>query len=252
MEGCDAREALLEADHNAMRASVSDGSSGYESTDVSDTESIKSCETREVYEDEPEIMTFRSLHSLGHSLSFITEVPELCDVKFLVGENEVPVYGVKAIMGTRSRSFFNLILKHMKSAEEKENSTPRKNNRYPRIFQHLEIPVRRYDPGVFRRLLQFVHSGSVNITIETVVGVMCGAVQFEFKDLEEACMEMVQRGITRGFTEILITSARNYRQHRTASDLLSMVIYSPCIKRILQLSMIELVHQSTDSALNIR
>ncbi|KAK3593001.1 hypothetical protein CHS0354_023232 [Potamilus streckersoni] len=78
------------------------GSSGYESTDVSDTESVKSCETREVYVDEPEIMTFRSLHSLGHSLSFITEVPELCDVKFLVGENEVPVYGVKAIMGTRS------------------------------------------------------------------------------------------------------------------------------------------------------
>ena len=36
--------------------------------------------------------------------------------------------------------------------------------------ERVTIPVRKYDPKVFRMLIEFLHSGVVNITIETVPG----------------------------------------------------------------------------------
>ncbi|KAK3581996.1 hypothetical protein CHS0354_030948 [Potamilus streckersoni] len=122
------------------------------------------------------------------------------------------------------RPFYSLILNHLKNASANrtsKKSTPRKNTKCSRKCQQFEIPIRTYDIDVFRRLIQFVHSGSVSITMETVVGILCGAVQFGFKDLEKACLEMVQRGISRGFTEILINTAKVYSQHKSASELLS-------------------------------
>jgi ribosomal protein S2 len=50
-----------------------------------------------------EIMNFRSTHSLSEHLKLILAMPEMCDVTFVVGPREVPVHGVRAIMGTRSR-----------------------------------------------------------------------------------------------------------------------------------------------------
>ncbi|KAK3581997.1 hypothetical protein CHS0354_030949 [Potamilus streckersoni] len=78
-------------------------SSGFHFTDVSDAESINSFKSKERFTDESETTKFQSLHALGHTMSYITKVPELCDVKFLVGDNEIPIYGVKAVLGTRSR-----------------------------------------------------------------------------------------------------------------------------------------------------
>ncbi|KAL3831710.1 hypothetical protein ACJMK2_023426 [Sinanodonta woodiana] len=224
MERSDSDLALLDFDQMETCVVASYGSFGYESAYASDAEYVKSFNSREMSTDESEMMNFRSLHSLGHSLSFITQVPELCDIKFLVGDDEDPVYGIKAVIGTRSRPFYSLILKHMKKAKENhkpKQSTPRKSKWCFGMSQHLEIPVRRYDTCVFRRLIHFVHSGSVNITMETVVGLLCGAVQFGFKDLEKACLEMIQRGISKGLNTILITTARDYSQHKHASELLS-------------------------------
>lgn len=48
-------------------------------------------------------MKFTSMDSLSESLKYILSLPELCDVKFQVGPMKVPVYGVKAILTTRSR-----------------------------------------------------------------------------------------------------------------------------------------------------
>ncbi|KAL3831594.1 hypothetical protein ACJMK2_023331 [Sinanodonta woodiana] len=223
MERYDSRAGLLDFDQMDIWVS-SDGSSGYESTGVFDAESVRSYKNKECSTDESEMTNFKSLHALGHSMSYITDVPDLCDVKFLVGDDEVPVYGVKAVLGTRSRYFYSLILKHMKNAEENRTSKRlplRKSKKCYRKSNHLEIPIRSYDIDVFRRLIQFVHSGTVNITMKTVVGVLCGAVQFGFKDLETACQEMVQRGISRGRTKVLITSARECSQHESALEILS-------------------------------
>ena len=91
----------------------SDSSSGYDSTDISDTDSISSfssasshgsCENLVPARDNnEEVMNFRSTQALCENLKLILAMPEMCDVTFLVGPNEIPVHGVRAIMGTRSR-----------------------------------------------------------------------------------------------------------------------------------------------------
>lgn len=47
-------------------------------------------------------MNFQSTHALSEHLKMILSMPELCDVTFLVGPREIPVYGVRAILGTSS------------------------------------------------------------------------------------------------------------------------------------------------------
>lgn len=41
--------------------------------------------------------------SLAHDLSFLANMPELCDVTFLVGEERQPICAVRAILAARSR-----------------------------------------------------------------------------------------------------------------------------------------------------
>ena len=50
-----------------------------------------------------ETMKFKSTHALCEDLKMILDMPEMCDVTFVVGPQQVPVYGVRAIMATRSR-----------------------------------------------------------------------------------------------------------------------------------------------------
>lgn len=52
---------------------------------------------------ECDVMKFSSTDSLCDSLKIIMQMPEMCDVTFLVGKDEVPVHGLRAILGTRSR-----------------------------------------------------------------------------------------------------------------------------------------------------
>ena len=56
---------------------------------------------------EQEVMKFRCVRPLCDNLKLILSMPELCDVTFLVGLKKVPVHGVKAILGTRSRYVSN-------------------------------------------------------------------------------------------------------------------------------------------------
>lgn len=46
---------------------------------------------------------FENKSSLANDLSFLAMMPEYCDVTFLVGENQQPMCGVKAILASRSR-----------------------------------------------------------------------------------------------------------------------------------------------------
>jgi hypothetical protein len=96
---------------------LSDSSSGYDSTDLSDAESVTSWKSHDSLlgteqersnnhlpaNDKAEMMSFHSTHALSEHLKLILAMPEMCDVTFLVGPREVPVHGVRAIMGTRSR-----------------------------------------------------------------------------------------------------------------------------------------------------
>jgi len=50
-----------------------------------------------------EAFRFENKCSLANDLSFLAMMPEYCDVTFLVGENQQPMCGVKAILASRSR-----------------------------------------------------------------------------------------------------------------------------------------------------
>ena len=69
------------------------------------------------------------------------------------------------------RIFYQLILKHIHLAGMKRNSNGNVgSSRFS--SERIDIPVRKYDPEVFRMLIEFVHSGVVTVTMETVAG-MC-------------------------------------------------------------------------------
>lgn len=54
-------------------------------------------------DDDGECQLFENRTGLSQDLRFLSGMPELCDVMFLVGEEREPVYGVKAILAIRSR-----------------------------------------------------------------------------------------------------------------------------------------------------
>lgn len=52
---------------------------------------------------DPFVMVLKNRYELCEDLKYVISVPELCDVTFLVGPEKTPMYGIKAILATRSR-----------------------------------------------------------------------------------------------------------------------------------------------------
>ncbi|XP_061193423.1 serine-enriched protein-like [Saccostrea echinata] len=197
-------------------------SSGYDSASEhfnSDRESDRSIS--EITKDgesavEPEVMKYRSTQELCNTLQYIISLPDLCDVMFLVGEKRVPVYGMKAILATRSRVFFNLILDAQRQSplskkskkKSKENSTP---------SNHIVIEIRNYQPDDFRDLITFVHCGKVNINTSNVTGLYCGASEFDLSDLKIACRDFTTRTIRKGNTSAILKSTKFCLAHHRAA-----------------------------------
>ncbi|XP_060603175.1 serine-enriched protein-like [Ruditapes philippinarum] len=221
-----------------------DSSSGYESTDM---ESVSSWGSRDSLDSrlhdshnnflpmnkDEEIMNFRSTHPLSEHLKLILAMPEMCDVTFVVGPREVPVHGVRAIMGTRSSiCLWKLLTKkgNAKSNKKSKKSTCKAVGIGRSLSQRLVILVKKYDSEVFRMLVQFIHCGIVNITEETVAGLFCAASHFELPDLSKACLDFVERCIKVGRAEKLLFSTRCYSQHKASKTLFDR-IYSVLDKR---------------------
>lgn len=86
-----------------------------ESSDYSST-IIERCETRPRQHKRPRhfqkrdpgqssgaTLTFKNTNALCGDLEKLLNLPEMCDIKFLVGKTKTAVYGVKAILATRNR-----------------------------------------------------------------------------------------------------------------------------------------------------
>ncbi|XP_061193593.1 serine-enriched protein-like [Saccostrea echinata] len=199
-------------------------SSGYESateqssadTDRESDTSISEFNNDELPAAEPEVMKYRSTQELCNTLQCIISLPDLCDVMFLVGEKRVPIYGMKAILATRSRVFYNLILdaqRQLPSSKKskkksKENSTP---------SNHIVIEIRNYQPDDFRELITFVHCGKVNINTSNVTGLYCGASEFDLTDLKIACRDFTTRTIRKGNASAILKSTKFYLAHHRAA-----------------------------------
>jgi len=97
-----------------MFLSIPGSSSGYESTDLdlSDGEPDNTfLPSHSCHVPEPGHMRttghvsarVKSTNMLCEKFKLIIDMPEMCDVTFLVGPEEVPVHGVRAILGIRSK-----------------------------------------------------------------------------------------------------------------------------------------------------
>lgn len=52
--------------------------------------------------DEPDLSTFENKTGLAEDMKFLANMPELCDVTFLVSDTREPVCAVKAVLAARS------------------------------------------------------------------------------------------------------------------------------------------------------
>ncbi|KAK6179317.1 hypothetical protein SNE40_011706 [Patella caerulea] len=154
-------------------------SSGYESCD--------SCQSERDTPPAPrgstkEMMVFKSRESLCDNLDYVFSVSELCDVVFLAGEDKIPVYGVKAILATRSRVLYQLILHN-----QREVKVNKKKVKGEKLKGKLVIEMKKYDEEVFRRFISFIHCGKIKVDTNTLIGLFCASVEFGMKDVREAC-----------------------------------------------------------------
>ncbi|XP_071100607.1 serine-enriched protein-like [Haliotis cracherodii] len=145
-------------------------------------------------------------------------MPEMCDVTFLVGKEKAPVHGVKAIMATRSRYMYQLLLQHQKQSSVERPKT--KKIKDSPFSQKLTITIPDYHIGDFQAFLKFVHSGKANIGFNNVIGLLCASVEFGFSDLRTACMQFIQRCQSQGHGLALLDLAWTYQHKRPAQKLI--------------------------------
>lgn len=184
-------------------------------------------------------MLFKDRQGLTEDLKYVISVPELCDVTFLVGQDRVPVYGVRAVLATRSRMFYQMIL--AKQAEMKSNvqkksliqRTARKiykflsNNdsiqRQSDFIPKVTIVIEDFDARVFERVIRYVHSGIVAVDVQSAIGMMNAAQVFEFPELGEACWDFALNCLKPETLIPLLTSAKKYSHFRGTGLLMQKV-----------------------------
>ena len=150
---------------------ISGSSSGYDSPGDSSDDIIQSSHTakRTTVDDVTvsKVMRYSSTDVLSNSLEIILSMPDMCDVMFLVGEDKVPVYGVKAILSSRSKTMYKII---MKAQQEQELASQRTGSPKRKSAKHIVVRVRKYQPEDFRKIIQFMHCGKIQISKRSITG----------------------------------------------------------------------------------
>ncbi|XP_041350924.1 serine-enriched protein-like [Gigantopelta aegis] len=170
--------------------------------------------------------------SLCHTLEYIMCVPEMCDVIFLVGKKQMPIYGLRAVLSARSSVLYTL-LQNSQRKREREIQREKRSEKMLRFFpfrnkqrnfpkpkpghqstpQKITVPVVNYDVNVFRKFNSFLHLGHVTLTEDTLIGLLCAAAEFAVEDLAGACWEFLNKCASIGDLSTILQSARRYRFH---------------------------------------
>jgi len=170
-----------------------------------------------------EVMRYQSSNELCEQLQYILSLPELCDVTFYVGPEKQAIHGVKAILGTRSRVMYQLLLKKERETEEhrKLSKKFRKSQRNSKTI----IDVNKYQPDDFREIIKFMHCGMVDINGKNVVGILCGASQFKLDDLKVACWSFIRKSVTSQSTcvQTILKCAKIYSEHKSTERLVRKI-----------------------------
>ncbi|XP_064604046.1 serine-enriched protein-like [Liolophura sinensis] len=131
-----------------------------------------------------QLLIFKNTAGLQNDLRPILDLPDICDMEFIVGEKKVTVYGVKAIIAARNQAFFHKIQYDMTVARRrsKMKKAGRMMSQLRKIRKHqsrtetwinrLNVPIEDFEPEAFRPLTVYLHCGCLTVSGDTVVGIM--------------------------------------------------------------------------------
>ena len=54
---------------------------------------------------------------------------------------------------------------------------------------HTTVRVDRFEPDVFRQLMEFAHTGTVDLQPRTITGIICAADYYQFTDLRDGGLQ---------------------------------------------------------------
>ncbi|XP_064614447.1 serine-enriched protein-like [Liolophura sinensis] len=182
-------------------------------------------------------MPFCNTSTLFHDLRLMTEMPDLCDVKFIVGKDKVPIYGVKSVMATRSRFLYQSILAKEKELTGSTKQTKLKLVLLPKLKQFrkkkflssekrqaspglLTIHLPGENPAIFRDIIQFVHSGRISASVHNIVDVMVTADNYGLTELCSSCFHFATSFINLDTILPLLTSTLRFLKNKWIKRLL--------------------------------
>ncbi|VDH91017.1 Hypothetical predicted protein [Mytilus galloprovincialis] len=209
-------EADSSDDSDFSSDEADDDSSDDDSDDLDDIDDIQSTN---------DSMKVTKIQAVIDNIRYILSMPDLCDVMFLVGEQRIPVYGLKSILGIRSRVFCDMFVKQSREdMNSKKKLKKSKDEKQTKSSMKTTIIIDSYDIEVFRSFLMFLHCGSVTMDASTVVGLLCCAAEFDIADLRKACWEFVDTCLSSVSTEIVIKETFRYDDHSAALKLRQTIL----------------------------
>ncbi|VDI07523.1 Hypothetical predicted protein [Mytilus galloprovincialis] len=206
----------LSDDSDFSSDDVDDDSSDDDSDDLDDMDDIQSTD---------DSMKVTKIQAVVDNIRYILSMPDLCDVMFLVGPQRIPVYGLKSILGIRSRVFCDMFVKQSRECmNNKKKMKKSKDEKKTESSTKTTIIIDSYDIEVFRLFLLFLHCGSVTMDASTIVGLLCCAVEFDIADLKRACFEFVGTCLSSASTKTVLKETLCYDDHSAAQELRHIVL----------------------------
>ncbi|XP_048729960.2 serine-enriched protein-like [Ostrea edulis] len=180
--------------------------------DKSDEESSDS-------EDEEESMKYFNTETVSEAMNYVMTMPDLCDVTFFVGSDFTPVHGVKAILSTRSRVFYQLILKATKELHNALSKLRKFKKKRHFIIQKPMVVISDVSVGIFTKIVRYIHTGRVDIKPNEVAELICAAQRYDVLDLVEICKNFLETCSSTCSIHAVLHSARKLQGHVIAQKI---------------------------------
>ncbi|XP_003725284.1 serine-enriched protein [Strongylocentrotus purpuratus] len=184
---------------------------------------------------------FENKLGVAEDLRYLSHMPELCDVTFLVGETREPICAVRAILAARSRIFHKLLYSAARGTPRKKNvsTTDKLGKRVSQMIRRSSIDlgedysalsgprtivIEEFDPSVFHQLIQYCHTGCVTLKPKIVLGLMNASDHYGLDELRRACMTYLQNCVNIDTVCLLLRSAEKYIQYKSTKSLVQKAL----------------------------
>ncbi|XP_063964507.1 serine-enriched protein-like isoform X2 [Lytechinus pictus] len=184
---------------------------------------------------------FENKLGVAEDLRYLSHMPELCDVTFLVGESREPICAVRAILAARSRIFHKLLYSAARGTPRKKNvsATDKLGKKVSQMIRRSSIDlgedysaiscprtitIEEFDPPVFRQLIQYCHTGCVTLKPKIVLGLMNASDHYGLDELRRACMTYLQNCVNIDTVCLLLRSAERYIQYKSTKSLVQKAL----------------------------